>query len=71
LIREAAAIPEGRETIRQRMKLDSRMAPWRGDREILALLAQTGAEPTNADSLRSAGAVPGPSPLTPSDWPVR
>jgi Flp pilus assembly protein TadD len=71
LIREAAGSPEGRETIRQRMKLDSRMAPWRGDREILTLLAQTGVEARNAASLRSAGAVPGPSPLTPSDWPVR
>jgi tetratricopeptide (TPR) repeat protein len=40
LIREAAGSSEGRETIRQRMTLDPRMAPWRADPEITALLAE-------------------------------
>jgi len=39
LIREAAEIPEGRNTIQVRLKLDPRMAPWRDDAEIVALLA--------------------------------
>jgi hypothetical protein len=40
LIREGAANDSGRSTIRQRMKLDPRMAPWRDDPEIAALLAE-------------------------------
>jgi len=44
LIREAAVSSDGRETIRRRLKLDPRMAPWRNDPEIVALLAEPAAK---------------------------
>jgi tetratricopeptide (TPR) repeat protein len=40
LIREAAAERDGRRTILHRMKADARMAPFRDDPEIVALLAE-------------------------------
>jgi tetratricopeptide (TPR) repeat protein len=41
LIREAAATPESRNTLRHRLKFDPRMAPWRADPEIVALLTES------------------------------
>ncbi len=40
LVREAASVPEGRKTIRHRMSVDARMALFRADPEIVALLAE-------------------------------
>jgi Flp pilus assembly protein TadD len=45
LIREAAAEPEGRQTIRRRLQMDSRMGPFRDDPEITALLAEPTTKP--------------------------
>jgi len=42
LMREAVGEPGGRETIRLWVRLDPRMAPWRGDKEIMSLLGDPG-----------------------------
>jgi hypothetical protein len=40
-MREAASSPAGKQVMRNAFKLDPRMAPFRNDKEIVALLAES------------------------------